>query len=61
MEYRGATRSAALAAIEAKIRANTEAVLEASKARRIPPRQAAMDLALARIKQAMSYRRFAIF
>jgi glutamate dehydrogenase (NAD(P)+) len=60
MEYHGATQSAAFAAIEEKIRANTQAVLDAAKARRIPPRQAALDLATGRIRQAMSYRRFSI-
>jgi glutamate dehydrogenase (NAD(P)+) len=61
MEYHGATQSAAFAAIEEKIRANTEAVLDVSKRMRIPPRQAALDLAVARVKQAMSYRRFSVF
>jgi glutamate dehydrogenase (NAD(P)+) len=58
MEYRGATEAAAFAAIEEKIRANTSAVLEAVTARRVSPRQAALDLATAQVKQAMSYRRF---
>jgi glutamate dehydrogenase (NAD(P)+) len=61
MEYHGATQSAAFAAIEEKIRANTAAVLDAAKARRIRPRQAALDLATGRIRQAMSYRRFSVF
>jgi glutamate dehydrogenase (NAD(P)+) len=60
MEYQGATRSSAFAAIEEKTRANTEAVLEAARAKRILPRQAALDLAAARVRQAMSYRRFPI-
>jgi glutamate dehydrogenase (NAD(P)+) len=60
MEYHGATRTAAFAAIEEKIRENTKAVLEASRAARIPPRRAAVELATARIRQAMSYRRFSI-
>ena len=47
LEYRGATQSAALAAIEEKIRANTGAVVDATKTRRITPRQAALDLATA--------------
>jgi glutamate dehydrogenase (NAD(P)+) len=61
MEYQGATESAALAAIEEKIRTNTRMVLEAATAHRIPPRQAALDLATGRIRKAMSYRRFSIF
>jgi glutamate dehydrogenase (NAD(P)+) len=60
MEYRGAPQSVAFAAIEEKIRSNTQAVLDASKARRIPPREAALDLAIARVKQAMDYRRFSV-
>jgi glutamate dehydrogenase (NAD(P)+) len=60
LEYGGAGRPAALAAIEEKIRANTKAVLEAATARRVAPRQAALDLATARVRQAMRYRRFAI-
>jgi glutamate dehydrogenase (NAD(P)+) len=61
MEYRGATPSAAFAAIEERTRANTRAVLETVTARRIPPREAALELASGRIRQAMSYRRFSIF
>jgi hypothetical protein len=36
-------------------------VLDATKARRIPPREAALDLATGRVKQAMNYRRFSVF
>lgn len=60
MEYRGATRAAAFAAIEEKIRANTSAVLDAVKAKRIAPRQAALDLATEQVREAMRYRRFSI-
>jgi glutamate dehydrogenase (NAD(P)+) len=60
MEYRGATEAAALAAIAEKIRANTGAVLEAARTKRVPPRQAALDLATGQLKRAMSYRRFSI-
>jgi glutamate dehydrogenase (NAD(P)+) len=58
MEYRGATQAAAFAAIEEKIRANTSAVLDAVRAKRLAPRQAALDLAIAQVRQAMTYRRF---
>jgi glutamate dehydrogenase (NAD(P)+) len=61
MEYAGATRAAAFAAIEEKIRANTRAVLEAVGATRVPPRRAALDLATAQVRRAMTYRRFSIF
>lgn len=58
MEYRGATASAAFAVIEERIRVNTSAVLDAVQATRIPPRQAALELATARVREAMRYRRF---
>jgi glutamate dehydrogenase (NAD(P)+) len=60
MEYRGATHAAAFAAIEEKIRANTTAMLETAAAARVSPRRAALDLATAQVKRAMSYRRFSI-
>lgn len=61
MEYRGASQSHALAAIEEKLRANTEQVLEQSRRRGIPPREAALDLAMQRVKRAMTYRRWSLF
>jgi glutamate dehydrogenase (NAD(P)+) len=61
MEYAGATQGAAFAAIEEKVRANTEAVLAEVKARGVLPRAAATDLATRRVKQAMENRRFGIF
>jgi glutamate dehydrogenase (NAD(P)+) len=60
MEYRGATQAAAFAAIEEKVRANTAAMLEAATTERVPPRRAALELATAQVKRAMSYRRFSI-
>ena len=61
MEYQGASQSSAFASIEEKLRRNTEMVLSASKAQGILPRQAAMDLALQRVRKAMSYRRWSLF
>ncbi len=61
MEYAGATQSLAFQAIEERIRANVESVLAASKAQKILPRRAGLDLAARRVKQAMGYRRFSIF
>jgi glutamate dehydrogenase (NAD(P)+) len=61
MEYQGATRAAAFAVIEEKIRANTEAVLAAVTSERLAPRRAAERMANERIKEAMSYRRFSAF
>lgn len=58
MVYRGATESQAFEAIEEKIRANVEAVLCDAATARVPPRQAAMRLAGARVEEAMGYRRF---
>jgi glutamate dehydrogenase (NAD(P)+) len=60
MEYRGATRATAFVMIEEQIRANTGAVLEEVEKKHVSPRRAALDLATARVKQAMSYRRFSI-
>ena len=61
MEYQGASQSSAFASIEEKLRRNTEMVLSASKAQGILPRQAAMDLALQRVRKAMSFRRWSLF
>lgn len=61
MEYHGATENAALAAIEEKIRRNTELVFTRAKAENIEPRQVAIEMAVERVKKAMSYRRFSTF
>ncbi len=61
MEYRGASESAALQFIEEKLRRNTELVLTDAKERHILPRTAATEMALARVKKAMSLRRFSLF
>lgn len=58
MEYGGATESQAFQAIEEKIRANVAAVLDEATARQVLPREAAISLAVVRVKEAMSYRRF---
>jgi glutamate dehydrogenase (NAD(P)+) len=47
--------------IEEKVRRNTGLVLEASARQQILPRDAAMELALTRIRKAMSFRRFSLF
>ncbi|MDA8110658.1 MAG: Glu/Leu/Phe/Val dehydrogenase [Betaproteobacteria bacterium] len=60
MEYQGATPAAAFEAIGEKIRANTEAVLAEAAARRIAPREGAVALAAARVKNAMRWRRWSI-
>lgn len=61
MEYQGATQAAAFAAIAEKVGANTEAVLAAAKAKDMLPREAALNLAVQRLKRAMNCRRFRIF
>jgi glutamate dehydrogenase/leucine dehydrogenase len=57
VEYRGGTPAAAFAVIDERIRANTRQVLEAAAKTRRPPREAAVGLALSRVRQAMRYRR----
>jgi glutamate dehydrogenase (NAD(P)+) len=61
MEYRGASESEAFSAIEEKLRRNTRQVLEYAANNNILPRQAALELALKRVKKAMSFRRFSSF
>lgn len=58
MEYRGATESQAFQVIAEKVRANTEAVLDEVQAKQVSPRGAAVDLASARVREAMGFRRF---
>jgi len=60
-EYAGATKAAAFAAIEEKIRGNTERVLEESRRRGVTPREAAVALAAGRVRRAMRFRRWSIF
>jgi glutamate dehydrogenase (NAD(P)+) len=61
MEYHGASESAALASIEEKLRRNTTQVLERARRDNLPPRQAAEELALERVRKAMGFRRFPTF
>jgi glutamate dehydrogenase (NAD(P)+) len=61
MEYHGASQTAALEAIEEKLRRNTAQVLEVSQREQILPREAAMELAMQRINRAMSFRRYTLF
>ena len=61
LEYQGATEGAVFAAIEEKVRCNTRLVLEESRAKKIPPRDAAVHLAVQRVKKAMGYKRWSIF
>lgn len=61
LEYAGATEAAAMAAIEERLRANTEAMLKEARAAGIAPREAAMRLAMRRIERAMQSRRWKLF
>jgi glutamate dehydrogenase (NAD(P)+) len=61
MEYQGSNESAVLAAIEEKVRRNTELVLARVKKAMVEPRQAAIDLAVERVKKTMAFRRFSTF
>jgi glutamate dehydrogenase (NAD(P)+) len=57
IEYHGGTQAQAFAAIEERIRANTRETLERARAGGRLPREAATDLARARVEEAMRYRR----
>ena len=61
MEYHGASEGAVLQSIEEKLRRNTRLVLEDAVKRNILPREASTELALARVKKAMSFRRYSLF
>jgi glutamate dehydrogenase (NAD(P)+) len=61
MEYQGANQTSAFQTIEEKLRRNTQLVLERSEREGLLPRDAAMELALERVKKAMSFRRFSLF
>lgn len=61
MEYQGSSQTAVFQAIEEKLRSNTRQVLEEAKRRKILPRDAAVDLAVQRVKKAMGYKRWSIF
>jgi glutamate dehydrogenase/leucine dehydrogenase len=58
VEYRGGTETAALALIDEKIRANTEAMLGEVQRSGALPRSASMSLAAERLRRAMRTRRW---
>jgi glutamate dehydrogenase (NAD(P)+) len=58
VEHRGGTTAQAMAAIEERIRANTEAMLASSRDSGRPPREAAVAMAESRIRRAMALRRW---
>lgn len=61
MEYQGAGEAAAMQTIEEKLRRNTKLTLDAMQQQQVLPREAAMELAMQRIKKAMSFRRYSLF
>jgi glutamate dehydrogenase (NAD(P)+) len=58
VEYHGGSQRQALQTIEEKISANVQRVLEESRRQDILPRQAAVELALSRVRAAGGYRRW---
>lgn len=61
MEYACACESATFETIAEKLRENTEVVLREAARQGVLPRDAAMALAVTRVKQAMSYRRWTVY
>ena len=61
MEYHGSTQKMAFDAIEEKLHENTLHVLEEAKRRGIMPRDAAVELAIERVKTAMGFKRWSLF
>ncbi|CAM2184779.1 Glutamate dehydrogenase [Paraburkholderia sacchari] len=61
VEYAGGSQAMALDAIATKVRENTRAVLEAAAEHGQLPREAAIELATARVTKAMSLRRWGAF
>ena len=57
VEYHGGTKNQAFLEIKEKMTANAEEVLKIARDKQLPPRDAALELAKARVKEAMSYRR----
>lgn len=57
VEYRGGTEADAFATIKDKISHNTEEVLRQAAETKTRPRTVALELARARVREAMSYRR----
>nr|WP_217362410.1 Glu/Leu/Phe/Val dehydrogenase [Ruegeria arenilitoris] len=57
IEYHGGSEAQAMQTIAGKIRHNTRVVLEVMRENRVPPRQAALDIAHSRVRDAMAMRR----
>lgn len=61
MEYHGASQSAAFATIAEKLTHNTAEVLDAVARKGVLPRDAALEMAVGRVKKAMATRRWGVF
>ena len=61
VEYQGESQAMAMQTIGEKITANTRQVLEEARKQAAIPRKASMDLAVRRIRKAMSCRRWSLF
>lgn len=61
IEYHGGTQSTAFAAIEEKLRRNTDEVLGRARELGVTPREAAVQLAAGRVRKAMASRRWGVF
>jgi glutamate dehydrogenase (NAD(P)+) len=61
MEYQGASQAAALQAIEEKVSNNVQKVLELSQRDGCLPREAAVEMAMTRVRKAMQLRRWSLF
>ncbi len=61
LEYQGASEGTVFQVIADKIRTNTRLVLDEVAKTKVLPREAAMQLAVARVKKAMSMRRWSLF
>jgi glutamate dehydrogenase (NAD(P)+) len=61
LEYQQAPESTVLSVITEKIQSNVENILYTMQKEQVLPREAAIQLATARIKKAMGYKRWSIF
>ena len=61
LEYQGSNETTVFAVIEEKLRRNTQLVLDAALKKDVLPRQAAQELATARVRKAMDLRRWSVF
>ena len=58
VEYHGGTQAQAMAVIEERIRSNTREVLDRARQMNCAPRDAAVEMATSRVREAQRYRRY---